>query len=148
MIFFFFLLFCCAWSSSNSSAAALSVELCAFMSVLHLSVTETMAVDSMLPSPSSLSTPMLGLEGLPGRRRKKRTSIESNVRVVLERNFNTVRNSPNYQVYRALCLQVCTEMLSQKHKSPSNDAISFYLSKNKWVLPKQWDLRLSAAQHL
>lgn len=49
-----------------------------------------MAVDSMLPSPSSISTPMLGLEGLPGRRRKKRTSIETNVRVVLERNFNAV----------------------------------------------------------
>uniref|UniRef100_A0A3B5PSE4 POU domain protein n=2 Tax=Xiphophorus TaxID=8082 RepID=A0A3B5PSE4_XIPMA len=27
--------------------------------------------------------------GLPGRRRKKRTSIETNVRVVLERNFST-----------------------------------------------------------
>ncbi|KAG7232777.1 hypothetical protein INR49_008098 [Caranx melampygus] len=33
--------------------------------------------------------PMLGIEGLPGRRRKKRTSIETNVRVVLERNFST-----------------------------------------------------------
>ncbi|KAM9340670.1 uncharacterized protein pou2f2a [Symphorus nematophorus] len=54
-----------------------------------LSDAETMAVDSMLPSPSSISSPMLGLEGLPGRRRKKRTSIETNVRVVLERNFNT-----------------------------------------------------------
>ncbi|KAM3596878.1 uncharacterized protein V6R79_022085 [Siganus canaliculatus] len=54
-----------------------------------LSDAETMAVDSMLPSPSSVSTPMLGLEGLPGRRRKKRTSIETNVRVVLERNFST-----------------------------------------------------------
>ncbi|TMS18456.1 POU domain, class 2, transcription factor 2 [Larimichthys crocea] len=53
-----------------------------------LSDAETMAVDSMLPSPSSLSSPMLGLEGLPGRRRKKRTSIETNVRVALERNFN------------------------------------------------------------
>ncbi|XP_030002521.1 POU domain, class 2, transcription factor 2 [Sphaeramia orbicularis] len=54
-----------------------------------LSDAETMAVDSMLPSPSSISSPMLGMEGLPGRRRKKRTSIETNVRVVLERNFNT-----------------------------------------------------------
>uniref|UniRef100_UPI0037E80710 POU domain, class 2, transcription factor 2 n=1 Tax=Semicossyphus pulcher TaxID=241346 RepID=UPI0037E80710 len=53
-----------------------------------LSDAETMAVDSMLPSPSSLSSPMLGIEGLPGRRRKKRTSIETNVRVALERNFN------------------------------------------------------------
>ncbi|KAI5630200.1 POU domain, class 2, transcription factor 2 isoform X1 [Silurus asotus] len=52
-----------------------------------LSDAETMAIDSMLPSPSSLSSPMLGFEGLPGRRRKKRTSIETNVRVALERNF-------------------------------------------------------------
>ncbi|KAM6899776.1 uncharacterized protein pou2f2a [Xenentodon cancila] len=54
-----------------------------------LSDAETMAVDSMLPSPSSISSPMLGIEGMPGRRRKKRTSIETNVRVVLERNFST-----------------------------------------------------------
>ncbi|XP_077362554.1 uncharacterized protein LOC144007106 isoform X3 [Festucalex cinctus] len=49
---------------------------------------ETMAVDSMLPSPSSITSPLLGLEGLAGRRRKKRTSIETNVRVALERNFS------------------------------------------------------------
>ncbi|KAM7384731.1 hypothetical protein PAMA_011876 [Pampus argenteus] len=54
-----------------------------------LSDAETMAVDSMLPSPSSISSPLLGIEGLPGRRRKKRTSIETNVRVALERNFCT-----------------------------------------------------------
>ncbi|KAM9383952.1 uncharacterized protein pou2f2a [Pholidichthys leucotaenia] len=54
-----------------------------------LSDAETMAVDSMLPSPSSISSPLSGIEGLPGRRRKKRTSIETNVRVVLERNFCT-----------------------------------------------------------
>ncbi|XP_051526621.1 POU domain, class 2, transcription factor 2-like [Myxocyprinus asiaticus] len=52
-----------------------------------LSDAETMAIDSMLPSPSSLSSPLLGFEGLPGRRRKKRTSIETNVRIALERNF-------------------------------------------------------------
>ncbi|XP_035800284.2 POU domain, class 2, transcription factor 2 isoform X1 [Amphiprion ocellaris] len=59
-----------------------------------LSDAETMAIDSMLPSPSSISSPMLGIEGLPGRRRKKRTSIETNVRVVLERNFSTVNQKP------------------------------------------------------
>ncbi|XP_048882422.1 POU domain, class 2, transcription factor 2 isoform X4 [Brienomyrus brachyistius] len=48
---------------------------------------ETMSIDSTLPSPSSLSSPSLGFEGLPGRRRKKRTSIETNVRVALERSF-------------------------------------------------------------
>ncbi|XP_035806753.1 POU domain, class 2, transcription factor 2 isoform X5 [Amphiprion ocellaris] len=50
---------------------------------------ETMSIDSTLPSPSSLSSPSLGFEGLPGRRRKKRTSIETNVRVALERAFLT-----------------------------------------------------------
>ncbi|XP_056142610.1 POU domain, class 2, transcription factor 2 [Lampris incognitus] len=50
---------------------------------------ETMSIDSTLPSPSSLSSPSVGYEGLPGRRRKKRTSIETNVRVALERSFMT-----------------------------------------------------------
>ncbi|XP_036411504.1 POU domain, class 2, transcription factor 2-like [Megalops cyprinoides] len=50
---------------------------------------ETMAMDCNLPSPSSLSSPSLSFEGLPSRRRKKRTSIETNVRVALERNFIT-----------------------------------------------------------
>lgn len=51
-----------------------------------------MSIDSTLPSPSSLSSPSLGFEGVPGRRRKKRTSIETNVRVALERSFMTVRH--------------------------------------------------------
>ncbi|XP_068180364.1 POU domain, class 2, transcription factor 2 isoform X6 [Antennarius striatus] len=50
---------------------------------------ETMSIDSTLPSPSSLSSPSLGFDGMPGRRRKKRTSIETNVRVALERAFMT-----------------------------------------------------------
>ncbi|XP_060936697.1 POU class 2 homeobox 2a [Limanda limanda] len=50
---------------------------------------ETMSLDSTLPSPSSLSSSSMGFEGMPGRRRKKRTSIETNVRVGLERAFMT-----------------------------------------------------------
>ncbi|XP_029958972.1 POU domain, class 2, transcription factor 2 [Salarias fasciatus] len=50
---------------------------------------ETMSIDSTLPSPSSLSSPSMGFDGVPGRRRKKRTSIETNVRVALERSFLT-----------------------------------------------------------
>ncbi|XP_061573134.1 POU class 2 homeobox 2a isoform X2 [Cololabis saira] len=50
---------------------------------------ETMSIDSTLPSPSSLSCPSMGFEGVAGRRRKKRTSIETNVRVALERAFMT-----------------------------------------------------------
>uniref|UniRef100_G3T3U9 POU domain protein n=1 Tax=Loxodonta africana TaxID=9785 RepID=G3T3U9_LOXAF len=49
--------------------------------------TETMSVDSSLPSPNQLSSPSLGFDGLPGRRRKKRTSIETNVRFALEKSF-------------------------------------------------------------
>ncbi|XP_006802870.1 POU domain, class 2, transcription factor 2 isoform X2 [Neolamprologus brichardi] len=50
---------------------------------------ETMSIDSTLPSPSSLSSPSMGFDGVPSRRRKKRTSIETNVRVALERSFMT-----------------------------------------------------------
>uniref|UniRef100_A0A3P8WYV8 POU domain protein n=1 Tax=Cynoglossus semilaevis TaxID=244447 RepID=A0A3P8WYV8_CYNSE len=50
---------------------------------------ETMSIDSTLPSPSSLSSSSLGFDGIPARRRKKRTSIETNVRVALERAFMT-----------------------------------------------------------
>ncbi|TNN81701.1 POU domain, class 2, transcription factor 2 [Liparis tanakae] len=50
---------------------------------------ETMSIDCTLPSPSSLSSSSMGFDGLPGRRRKKRTSIETNVRVGLERAFMT-----------------------------------------------------------
>lgn len=53
-------------------------------------------MDCTLPSPSSLSSPSLGIDGLPGRRRKKRTSIETNVRIALERSFITVRNNKMY----------------------------------------------------
>ncbi|XP_029433194.1 POU domain, class 2, transcription factor 2 isoform X2 [Rhinatrema bivittatum] len=48
---------------------------------------ETMSVDTTLPSPNQLSSPSLGFDGMPGRRRKKRTSIETNVRFALEKSF-------------------------------------------------------------
>ncbi|XP_063734367.1 POU class 2 homeobox 2a isoform X2 [Eleginops maclovinus] len=50
---------------------------------------ETMSLDCTMPSPSSLSSSSMGFDGMPGRRRKKRTSIETNVRVALERAFMT-----------------------------------------------------------
>ncbi|KYO19818.1 hypothetical protein Y1Q_0019575 [Alligator mississippiensis] len=55
---------------------------------------ETMSVDATLPSPNALSSPSLGFDGLPGRRRKKRTSIETNVRFALEKSFLAVRPGP------------------------------------------------------
>uniref|UniRef100_A0A8C1WTS1 POU domain protein n=1 Tax=Cyprinus carpio TaxID=7962 RepID=A0A8C1WTS1_CYPCA len=47
---------------------------------------ENQTSDQALSSPSSLGSPGLGLEGL-NRRRKKRTSIETNIRVALEKSF-------------------------------------------------------------
>lgn len=61
---------------------------------LLLPGTETMSVDSSLPSPNQLSSPSLGFDGLPGRRRKKRTSIETNVRFALEKSFLAVSSPP------------------------------------------------------
>lgn len=51
-------------------------------------------MDSSLPSPNQLSSPSLGFDGLPGRRRKKRTSIETNVRFALEKSFLAVSFAP------------------------------------------------------
>ncbi|XP_010223936.1 PREDICTED: POU domain, class 2, transcription factor 2-like, partial [Tinamus guttatus] len=53
----------------------------------RVSPAETMSVDAGLPSPNALSGPGLALDGLPGRSRKKRTSIETNVRFALEKSF-------------------------------------------------------------
>ncbi|XP_058040856.1 POU domain, class 2, transcription factor 1 isoform X3 [Ahaetulla prasina] len=47
---------------------------------------ENLSSDSALSSPSALNSPGLGIEGL-NRRRKKRTSIETNIRVALEKSF-------------------------------------------------------------
>ncbi|XP_029307567.1 POU domain, class 2, transcription factor 2 isoform X4 [Cottoperca gobio] len=55
---------------------------------------ETMSIDCTMPSPSSLSSSSMGFDGIPGRRRKKRTSIETNVRVALERAFMTQNQKP------------------------------------------------------
>ncbi|KAL0985088.1 hypothetical protein UPYG_G00152770 [Umbra pygmaea] len=63
---------------------------------------ETMSIDSTLPSPSCLSSSSMGFEGLPGRRRKKRTSIETNVRVALERAFVTQNQKPTSE--EILCI--------------------------------------------
>ncbi|XP_071252838.1 POU domain, class 2, transcription factor 2 isoform X9 [Salvelinus alpinus] len=62
---------------------------------------ETMSTDSTMPSPSSLSSSLMGFEGLPGRRRKKRTSIETNVRVALERAFITNQKPTSEEI---LCI--------------------------------------------
>ncbi|XP_041037058.1 POU domain, class 2, transcription factor 2-like [Carcharodon carcharias] len=48
---------------------------------------ENLSADATLPSPNAMSSPPIGIEGLGGRKRKKRTSIETNVRVALEKSF-------------------------------------------------------------
>ncbi|XP_067874810.1 POU domain, class 2, transcription factor 2-like [Heterodontus francisci] len=48
---------------------------------------ENMSADATLPSPNAMCSPPIGIEGMGGRKRKKRTSIETNVRVALEKNF-------------------------------------------------------------
>ncbi|KAK0141019.1 POU domain, class 2, transcription factor 1 [Merluccius polli] len=47
---------------------------------------ENLSSDQSLSSPNALGSPGLGIEGL-NRRRKKRTSIETNIRVALEKSF-------------------------------------------------------------
>ncbi|ETE68887.1 POU domain, class 2, transcription factor 1, partial [Ophiophagus hannah] len=55
---------------------------------------ENLSSDSALSSPSALNSPGLGIEGL-NRRRKKRTSIETNIRVALEKSFLEVATTPS-----------------------------------------------------
>lgn len=51
---------------------------------------ENLTSDQALSSPSALGSPGMGIEGI-NRRRKKRTSIETNIRVALEKSFLEVR---------------------------------------------------------
>ncbi|XP_049341040.1 POU domain, class 2, transcription factor 1b isoform X2 [Astyanax mexicanus] len=54
---------------------------------------ENQTSEQGLSSPSSLGSPGLGMEGL-NRRRKKRTSIETNIRVALEKSFLEQNQKP------------------------------------------------------
>ncbi|XP_053719693.1 POU domain, class 2, transcription factor 2 isoform X1 [Synchiropus splendidus] len=110
-----------------------------------LSDAETMAVDSMLPSPSSISSPLLGMEGLPGRRRKKRTSIETNVRVVLERNFNTNQKPTSEEIMmmaeqlnmekEVIRVWFCNRRQKEKRINPSSSTTPPLPSQTSPVVP-------------
>uniref|UniRef100_A0A3Q2ZGH8 POU domain protein n=1 Tax=Kryptolebias marmoratus TaxID=37003 RepID=A0A3Q2ZGH8_KRYMA len=99
-----------------------------------LSDAEMMAVDSMLPSPSSISSPLLGIEGLPGRRRKKRTSIETNVRMVLERNFSSNQKPTSEEILlmaeqlnmekEVIRVWFCNRRQKEKRINPSSTSTS------------------------
>ncbi|XP_056145347.1 POU domain, class 2, transcription factor 1b [Lampris incognitus] len=54
---------------------------------------ENLTSDQALSSPSALGSPGLGMDGL-NRRRKKRTSIETNIRVALEKSFLEQNQKP------------------------------------------------------
>nr|XP_042113799.1 POU domain, class 2, transcription factor 1 [Peromyscus maniculatus bairdii] len=59
---------------------------------------ENLSSDSTASSPSALNSPGLGAEGL-NRRRKKRTSIETNIRVALEKSFMEVSELSGHHQY-------------------------------------------------
>ncbi|XP_029385856.1 POU domain, class 2, transcription factor 1b isoform X3 [Echeneis naucrates] len=54
---------------------------------------ENLTSDQGLSSPSAIGSPGMGIEGL-NRRRKKRTSIETNIRVALEKSFLEQNQKP------------------------------------------------------
>ncbi|XP_022058432.2 POU domain, class 2, transcription factor 1b isoform X4 [Acanthochromis polyacanthus] len=54
---------------------------------------ENLTSDQSLSSPSTLGSPGMGMEGI-NRRRKKRTSIETNIRVALEKSFLEQNQKP------------------------------------------------------
>nr|XP_046260860.1 POU domain, class 2, transcription factor 1b isoform X4 [Scatophagus argus] len=54
---------------------------------------ENLTSDPALSSPSALGSPGMGIEGI-NRRRKKRTSIETNIRVALEKSFLEQNQKP------------------------------------------------------
>lgn len=56
-----------------------------------------------MSSPGALGSPGMGIEGI-NRRRKKRTSIETNIRVALEKSFLEVRKSQG-QIHKAFAAE-------------------------------------------
>lgn len=73
-----------------------------FVSVFS-SLSENLSSDSALSSPSALNSPGQGVEGL-NRRRKKRTSIETNIRVALEKSFLEVSEAFIFHVHGIVCV--------------------------------------------
>uniref|UniRef100_A0A3B4ECD6 POU domain protein n=1 Tax=Pygocentrus nattereri TaxID=42514 RepID=A0A3B4ECD6_PYGNA len=74
----------------NDAGMYLYPSLCVFARAV---CAENQTSDQALSSPSSLGSPGLGMEGL-NRRRKKRTSIETNIRVALEKSFLEQNQKP------------------------------------------------------
>ncbi|XP_048834488.1 POU domain, class 2, transcription factor 1-like isoform X7 [Brienomyrus brachyistius] len=69
---------------------------------------ENLNSDPSLSSPSALGSPSLGMEGT-NRRRKKRTSIETNIRVALEKSFQEQNQKPTSEEITMIADQLSME---------------------------------------
>uniref|UniRef100_A0A673KZQ3 POU domain protein n=1 Tax=Sinocyclocheilus rhinocerous TaxID=307959 RepID=A0A673KZQ3_9TELE len=115
---------------------------------------ENQTSDQALSSPSSLGSPGLGLEGL-NRRRKKRTSIETNIRVALEKSFLEQNHKPTSEEVTMIADQLnmekevirvwfCNRRQKEKRINPpsSGSAVSTPI---KAIFPPTTPLALSTA---
>ncbi|XP_047456192.1 POU domain, class 2, transcription factor 1b isoform X3 [Mugil cephalus] len=69
---------------------------------------ENLTSDQALSSPSALGSPGMGIEGI-NRRRKKRTSIETNIRVALEKSFLEQNQKPTSEEITMIAEQLNME---------------------------------------
>ncbi|XP_017265876.1 POU domain, class 2, transcription factor 1b isoform X3 [Kryptolebias marmoratus] len=69
---------------------------------------ENLTSDQALSSPSVLGSPGMGMEGI-NRRRKKRTSIETNIRVALEKSFLEQNQKPTSEEITMIADQLSME---------------------------------------
>ncbi|XP_060944516.1 POU domain, class 2, transcription factor 1b isoform X6 [Limanda limanda] len=69
---------------------------------------ENLTSDQALSSPSALGSPGMGIEGI-NRRRKKRTSIETNIRVALEKSFLEQNQKPTSEEITMIADQLTME---------------------------------------
>ncbi|XP_016141833.1 POU domain, class 2, transcription factor 1-like isoform X7 [Sinocyclocheilus grahami] len=115
---------------------------------------ENQTSDQALSSPGSLGSAGLGLEGL-NRRRKKRTSIETNIRVALEKSFLEQNHKPTSEEVTMIADQLnmekevirvwfCNRRQKEKRINPpsSGSAISTPI---KAIFPPTTPLALSTA---
>ncbi|XP_059136552.1 POU domain, class 2, transcription factor 1 [Peromyscus eremicus] len=106
---------------------------------------ENLSSDSTASSPSALNSPGLGAEGL-NRRRKKRTSIETNIRVALEKSFME-NQKPTSEDITLIAEQLnmekevirvwfCNRRQKEKRiNPPSSGGTSSSPIKAKWINP-------------
>ncbi|XP_034417996.1 POU domain, class 2, transcription factor 1b isoform X9 [Cyclopterus lumpus] len=95
---------------------------------------ESLTSDQSLSSPSALGSPGMGIEGI-NRRRKKRTSIETNIRVALEKSFMEQNQKPTSEEITMIADQLnmekevirvwfCNRRQKEKRINPPSSCIS------------------------